>query len=233
MPKLECLSCMPNNQFHVKKWSFDPKFSNLVHECTIWILHVESWRNMFQSKIKSFSWVLNYEYNASHGGVCRCHGLFDEEESEFDEMSFELSWKMVKWMRNEALEPRKMFPLENLVFVVSHLSSSLTLQRQMAQMRLKGSKYGVYIHALRWRVGQKSLKYWLETLYFNIGPFTLTPINDQIRYPHWKANNFRLPHWIELKYWTYFINTPMEGIPLVSCQSRRFRVGNSKVKDKG
>ena len=71
---------------------------------------------MFQSKMNSFSWVLNDEWNASHGGFCRRHGVFDEEKFEFDEISFDFSWKMVKWMRNEVLETREKFPLQKFWF---------------------------------------------------------------------------------------------------------------------
>ena len=96
-----------------------------------------------------------------------------------------LSWsgKMVKWMESEILEHESVFHLKILVwkinlafdsarsslieknvFVLSHPSSSLTLQRKMARMRLKGSKFWVNIHAWRWRVAQKSLKNWFETI---------------------------------------------------------------------
>ena len=97
-----------------------------------------------------------------------------------------LSWVEKWWseMKSEVLETRDMFPLEMFwfekqffpqnwvrssfveknLFVLSHQSSSLTLQRKMTKMRLKGSKYGVYILAWMQRVGQNSLKYWLETL---------------------------------------------------------------------
>ena len=44
--------------------------------------------------------------------------------------------------------------VENVVFVLSHLISSLTLQRKMVQIRLKGSKFWVNIHAWRERVKQ-------------------------------------------------------------------------------
>ena len=84
--------------------------------------------------------------------------------------------------------------LKKSLFVLSHPSSSLTLQKQMAQMRLKGSNFGVYIHAWRQRVAQEPLKNWLETIEFILIYFPLSPINDQIRYPHWNANNFGLPH---------------------------------------
>ena len=34
---------------------------------------------------------MNKSLSLSKGGVCRCHGVFDEEKFEFDEMCFELS----------------------------------------------------------------------------------------------------------------------------------------------
>ena len=155
-----------------------------MHETTCWIFHVKSWKNMFQSKLKSFSRVLNDEWNASHGCVCRCHGVFDEEKFEFAEMSFELSWKMVKWNEKWSSWNKtdvstwkflvwKTNFLQNWVrssFVERNLICTLTPKllshspKEMEEMRLKESKYGVYIHAWRWMVGQKSLNYLLGSL---------------------------------------------------------------------
>jgi hypothetical protein len=39
-------------EISTKNWNFEC-------ESTSWDLHVESWRNMFQSKIKYLSWVLD------------------------------------------------------------------------------------------------------------------------------------------------------------------------------
>ena len=85
---------------------------------------------MFQSKMKSFSWVLNDEWNASHGWVCQCHGVFNEEKFEFDEMSFDLSWKMVKWSERVNLLNQKYvftwknFGLRNKIFLKNGVKSS-------------------------------------------------------------------------------------------------------------
>ena len=66
--------------------------------------------------------------------------------------------------------------VENLVFMLSHTSSPFILQRKMEQMTLKGSKFGVNIHAWRQRVAQESLKNWFGTLEFILGPLPSLPL---------------------------------------------------------
>ena len=50
--------------------------------------HEETCLNPKWSQFHEF-WMKNS--NASHGWVCRCHGVFNEEKFDFDEMNFELS----------------------------------------------------------------------------------------------------------------------------------------------
>ena len=158
---------MPNSEFHVQKWSFNPKFPNLVHKCTSWNFHVKSGRKMFQSKMKSVSWVLikmqvqarmglsmswEVQWRKSFSSLEKCvlsqsEKWWSEWKVEFWNIEVFITWKF--WFVNEnfpkwMLDP--LFLIKN-VFVFSHLDSSLTLQRKMVQMRLKGSKYEVYIHA--------------------------------------------------------------------------------------
>ena len=74
-----------------KELKFWPKISNLKHECTSWNFHVGSWRNMFQSKMKSLSWVLDEKYACNPELVGQSHGKFDEwKVFKFEEVCFEL-----------------------------------------------------------------------------------------------------------------------------------------------
>ena len=47
---------------------------------------------------------------------------------------------------------------------------------------------------------------------------------------HWRMDNFGFPYRIQLRFGTEDLETHQEGIPLVSCQSNRFQVGNVRVK---
>lgn len=68
---------------------------------------------MFWSKKKSLSWVFDDNWNASHSGFVDLMESSMKKSFKFDEMCFELKWKMVKWMESEVFETWKCFPLEN------------------------------------------------------------------------------------------------------------------------
>ena len=152
---------MPNNEYHLQKWSFDPKLSNLVHECTSWNFHVKSWIKVFQSKINLVSRVLMKNASASQNGfVDVMRSLMEKKNFNFGEICFNSKWKVEFWNIEMFLTWKFWFLNENLrkwmfdpllvikiLFVFSHLDSSLIPQRKMVQMRIKESKYGVYIHA--------------------------------------------------------------------------------------
>lgn len=192
--------------------SIDDKMSLKVLLRVQW-RKVEVWWDMLQVEVNT--WVKIWENT-----LFKCNGSILHSNFWFEVNFF--PWEVVSSIL-----------VENLVFVLSHISSPLIIQMKMVKMRLKESKFGAYINSYGRRVAHYSLKYWLETLKFIIGPFTLSPINDQLQYPQWKANIFGIPHWIEMKYWACVINTPREGTPFVSCQSMGFKVVKSRVKDKG
>ena len=113
IPKPICLSCRPNGEFHVQKWSFDKKLSNLMHECTSWILHLKSSRKMFWSKMKSFSWILDDKWNAVKW-VWRFYEESGEEKLKLDEICFEWKWRS-EWKD----EKRSIWSLMEVILIQS------------------------------------------------------------------------------------------------------------------
>ena len=112
-------------------------------------------------------------------------------KSLFFELGIVLS--LENWFENENLPKLMLDPLFlTKPKLCSHTQASLSPSKgKMEQMGLKGLKYGVYIRV-------KSNK----NIRINSRSFSLTTINSQIQYPPWRANNFGLPHRIELKYET-------------------------------
>ena len=85
--KLVMHAKQPISCAELKFWQ---KNSNLKHECTSWNFHIGSWINMFWSKMKSLSWVLDEKCKCNPGLVGWSHGKFDEEKVfKFKEMRFE------------------------------------------------------------------------------------------------------------------------------------------------
>ena len=121
---------------------FDPKWSTILE---FW------WKKQVQAKMGlSMSWEVRWRKHVLGLEKCvssRSEKWWSEWKVEFWVMEVFLTWKFwfvneifLKWM----LDP--LFLIKN-VFVFSHLDSSLTFQRKMMQMRLKGSKCGVYVHS--------------------------------------------------------------------------------------
>ena len=120
---------MPNSEFHVQKWSFDLKFSNLVHKCTSWNSHVKSWIKMFQSKMKSFpefwwkmqvqaimglsmSWEVRWRKSFSSLEKCvssKSEKWWSEWKVEFWNMEVFITWKF--WFVNEFFYKLMLNPL--------------------------------------------------------------------------------------------------------------------------
>ena len=99
------------------KLKFRPKNSNLKHDFTGWNFHVESWRNIFRSKMKFLSWVLDENANTIHTWLI---GLMEvwwmKKFCCLEEVCFELR-KKVKVSGNLSLElAKKKFSLEKFWF---------------------------------------------------------------------------------------------------------------------
>ena len=72
------------------KLKFWQKNSNLKHECASWKFNVGSWRNMFQSIMKSLSSVLDEKCECNLELVGQPYGEFNEwKVLKFEEVWFE------------------------------------------------------------------------------------------------------------------------------------------------
>ena len=159
---------MPNSEFHVQKWSFDPKFSNLVHKCTSGIFSCQFMNKGVSIQNEVNFMIFDEKCKCKLEWVCWCHEKFDEEnvfqvwrnvfrvkvekwwsewKVEFWNMELFLTWNFL--FVNEIFPKWMSYPLflTKTELCFSLLSSSLIIQSQMVQMNLKGSKYGVYICA--------------------------------------------------------------------------------------
>jgi hypothetical protein len=72
----------------------------------------------------------------------------------------------------------------------------------MAQIRLIGSKLGVYIQLGRLRVTQESLENQYRPLGNILGHFPSPPLIPKFGTLHWWTNNFGLSQQIEMKFET-------------------------------
>ena len=111
--KTDKLVKQAKQQISCAELKFRPKNSNFKHEFTSWNFHLGSWRNIFWSKMRSLSWVLDENVRRNPESVSWSHGssmngkVFEVWEK------YALSWEReVKWVKIFFLELGKFFSLE-------------------------------------------------------------------------------------------------------------------------
>ena len=112
--KLVMQAKQPISCVELKFW---PKLSNLKHECASWNFHFKSWRKKFQSKMKLVSTVWwKMKVQAMMGLPMSWKVRWRKRFFKFEEMCFELKWKVVKWVKTWVLKHISVSHLKILVW---------------------------------------------------------------------------------------------------------------------